>query len=133
MTAPESPPLILIADDEAVVRDVAARILKREGYETITARDGHEALRVLRERAEEVALVFLDYSMDGFDHGEQMAAFREMCGDKPIVLSSGFSEAETLSNCAGAPVPRFVPKPFSVESLVAAVTGALQGGDTQPG
>jgi DNA-binding NtrC family response regulator len=66
---PESlPPLIMVVDDSLTVRKVSSRLLEREGYRVITAKDGIDALEKLTDNLPAAMLVDIEMPrMDGFD------------------------------------------------------------------
>jgi chemosensory pili system protein ChpA (sensor histidine kinase/response regulator) len=66
---PESlPPLVMVVDDSLTVRKVSSRLLEREGYRVITAKDGVDALEKLADVLPDVMLVDIEMPrMDGFD------------------------------------------------------------------
>ncbi|MBZ0119928.1 MAG: PAS domain S-box protein, partial [Sandaracinaceae bacterium] len=118
--------VVLVVDDEDSVRSVARRVLERAGFDVIDACDGHEAVDVFRERADEIAVVLLDMTMPRLS-GEE--AFRELRRIRPgvrVVLSSGYNEQEATQRFAGKGLARFLQKPWTASALVAAMRGILE-------
>ena len=106
----------LVVDDESVVRLLVRRILEPEVCAVIEAEDGESALRLIERGEQPIDVVLTDLVMpgiDGFDIVEVLARHRP---DIAVVCMSGFASAahERLN------VP-FVPKPFSLETLQAAL------------
>ncbi|ATX79105.1 PAS domain S-box-containing protein [Mariprofundus aestuarium] len=113
--------VVLLVDDEAQVRDVATRILEREGMSVISAADGKEGLALFRKHADEISLVLLDLTMPIMD-GEQ--AFRLMHAYRPeipVLLSSGFSESQAATDLSQQGLAGFVRKPYTRNTLLQAV------------
>ncbi|MEE4113670.1 MAG: response regulator, partial [Desulfobacteraceae bacterium] len=108
---------ILIVDDEDMIIEVGQALLKRLGYQVITAKSGEEALEVLHREGAGVDLVILDMIMPGMDGGRTFDGIRETCPEMPIMLASGYAingQAEEIMSrgCNG-----FIQKPFSVSEL----------------
>lgn len=86
--APEVPaqPRIMVVDDSLTVRKVTGRLLSREGYVVVTARDGVEALELLAGTAPDVMLVDVEMPrMDGFDLARNVRADARL-KDVPIIM-----------------------------------------------
>ena len=108
---------ILIVDDEDMIIDVGQALLKRMGYQVITAKSGEEALEVVHRIGAGIDLVILDMVMPGMDGGRTFDGIRETCPELPIMLASGYAingQAQKIMNrgCNG-----FIQKPFSVSEL----------------
>jgi PAS domain S-box-containing protein len=108
---------ILIVDDEDMIIEVGQALLKRLGYQVITAKSGEEALEVVHRKGAGVDLVILDMIMPGMDGGRTFDGIRETCPEMPIMLASGYAingQAEKIMKrgCNG-----FIQKPFSVSEL----------------
>jgi CheY-like chemotaxis protein len=108
---------VLVVDDEEIVRKTAKAALERLGYEVVLAGDGDEAVHVFRLIAPGTSLVLLDMTMPGISGEETMRLLREIRADVPIVLSSGFSEAEALRRFGNQRLAGFLQKPYSVRTL----------------
>lgn len=86
----EQPPIVLLVDDEAAVRDVLAWVIQGAGYTPLTA-GGLEGFSLLTEHADHVALVILDLSMhdiDGFRFRDLQRAQPQLA-DIPTLIMSG--------------------------------------------
>ena len=70
---------ILIVDDEDMIIEVGQALLKRLGYQVITAKSGEEALEVVHRKGAGVDLVILDMIMPGMDGGRTFDGIRETC------------------------------------------------------
>ena len=115
-------PTVLIVDDESATRNLVAKFLDREGYRTLTAKDGPEALKLYALKQSEIDVTLLDAMMPGMDGFETMVAIREIDPDAEFILSSGFpKEVFAESNLSGA----FLGKPYTLSDLKSVVTGAL--------
>lgn len=116
---------ILVVDDEEPVRAVARSVFELEGFHVIEADDGHEGLRRFRAHTSEVGAILLDMTMPGMDGAETLFAIRQVSRDIPVILSSGYSEKDTMARCEGLSGTSFIQKPYTAQGLIAAVREAL--------
>lgn len=88
---------VLVIDDEARTREALTRLLAREGYQTVTAGDGAEALRALESATPDVIL--LDLMMPGMDGLELLEALRRHPQWKalPVVVLTALSDTHTVN------------------------------------
>jgi len=108
---------ILVVDDEEAVLSLAGRILEKAGYIAILADKGKEAVRVYRERHDEIALVVLDMVMPEMDGRDVFNALKEIDPDVKVILSSGFSVSGQAGALMEEGIQAFVQKPFSIADL----------------
>lgn len=116
---------ILVVDDEDMVREVYAAFVRAMGYGVLTAADGVEACRLLREHGGDILCVILDLTMPRMDG---VSAFREMKSSKPdliAILSSGYNEQDAIRRFTGEGLAGFIQKPYLLEELQATVERAL--------
>jgi CheY-like chemotaxis protein len=116
---------ILVVDDEEPVRAVARSALELEGFHVIEAEDGHEGLRRFRAHTSDVGAILLDMTMPGMDGAETLFAIRQISRDIPVILSSGYSEKDTMSRCEGLFGTSFIQKPYTAQALIAAIREAM--------
>jgi CheY-like chemotaxis protein len=113
---------VLLVEDEDAVRRSARRMLERNDFRVIEARQGREALRLL-EAHERVDVVLSDIVMPEVSGKELMRAVAETWPEIPVVLMSGYAHNQDASPLSG-PV---LSKPFSEKALLARVREALDG------
>jgi two-component system cell cycle sensor histidine kinase/response regulator CckA len=113
--------LILIVEDEAPVRAIAARALTEVGYRVLEAESGAMAIELLRRSPDRPALVLTDVVMPGMSGSELAAAVGRLAPGTPVLFTSGYTDGEILRRGLLAPGADFLPKPFSPEALVRAV------------
>jgi ligand-binding sensor domain-containing protein/signal transduction histidine kinase len=118
--APAQAARVLVVDDEEAVRLSVSRMLRKFGYEVVTACDGSEALGVMcgEEPAE---LILMDVTMPVMDGSTAARALRERGIPVPIVLMSGYAEEELVNRGVLTHVDGFLKKPFVVIELLGAV------------
>jgi DNA-binding response OmpR family regulator len=114
---------VLVVDDEPVVRDVVARYLERDGYETLEAADGEEAKRILER--EKPVLVVLDVMLPGLDGLELCRWIRET-SDTPVVLLTALGEEDERIAGLQLGADDYVTKPFSPRELAVRVSNILR-------
>jgi len=117
--------LVLVVDDEPVVRETARRALERAGFEALVVEGGRKAVEAFRARGSEIRLVLLDLTMPDASGLETYRALRELDDKVPILLSSGFAEDATLSTTAQDPRSAFMAKPYAPDELVARVSALI--------
>ncbi len=113
--------LILIVEDEAPVRAIAARALTDVGYRVLEAESGAIAIELLRRSPDRPALVLTDVVMPGMSGSELAAAVSRLAPGTPVLFTSGYTDGEILRRGLLEPGADFLPKPFSPEALVRAV------------
>jgi two-component system, OmpR family, response regulator ResD len=116
---------VLVVDDEPTIAEVVARYLERAGYDTATAADGVEAMRLAAERRPD--LVVLDLMLPELDGLEVLRRLRE--GDRPrtpviVLTAKGEQDDKLVGLRSGA--DDYVVKPFSPSELVARVDAVLR-------
>ena len=117
--------LVLVVDDEPTIRDIARTMLEeRLGYKVITAGDGFEAVEIFRSRKDEFCLVLLDLSMPGMNGWETLSALRALRPDIPVVLASGYDEAQVMQGDHPDRPQAFLHKPYLTEDLREALAAA---------
>lgn len=113
--------LVLVVEDDAPVRAIAARALADVGYRVLEAESGARALELLRRNGDRPALVLTDVVMPGMSGSELAAAIARLAPGTPVLFTSGYTDGEILRRGLLEPGVDFLPKPFSPEALVRAV------------
>jgi signal transduction histidine kinase/CheY-like chemotaxis protein len=118
MSEPQQlPGRVLVVDDEEEVRNFVATCLRRFGLEVLLAEDGAQAVDMARDPRSELAAIFMDFSMPKMTGAEAHQLIREFAPRLPMVLMSGFGEAEILSQITLQEHTFFLEKPFEVKRL----------------
>lgn len=110
---------ILVVDDEDYVRDLLADILEREGCEVALAPEAREALRLFESR--EFDAVFTDVGLPGMNGWELARAIRERDEEIALAVITGWGDTVSSEEQTEAQADWIVPKPFSVERIIALV------------
>ena len=116
---------VLVADDEDTVRGVCKQMLKRAGFNVLTAADGREALEVFREHADEIVCVLLDLTMPHLSGEEAFRELRRIRPDVKVVLCSGYSEQQATRSLAVEGWAGFIQKPYALANLMSTLKRAL--------
>ena len=116
---------ILFVEDEASVRGIAAKALRKKGYRVIEAEDGEEALEILEDADVPFDLMISDVVMPGMDGPSLLRAGRELLGDARIVFISGYAEEEFSDLLSEEPDVTFLPKPFTFAELAEKVKSEI--------
>jgi CheY-like chemotaxis protein len=120
--------VILLVDDEELVRRVAATMLAHLGYTVLEAANGQEAIDLFQHNWSNIMLVILDLSMPVMNGEECLRRLKSIKADVPVLLSSGFDETEAARRFRSAGVATFLQKPYTAQHLAELVKSALSGG-----
>jgi CheY-like chemotaxis protein len=116
---------VLVVEDETQVREVAARFLRRAGYEVLTAADAATALGLLTS-AGSFDLVLTDSAMPGM-RGEDLATeIAQVQPGLPVLLMSGYRDPARRPTSTA--VAAFIQKPFTMPALLAEVQRVIARG-----
>ena len=127
-TAPDRPVTgrVLVVDDEAIIRDLARTALENAGFSVLEARDGLEAVQCFEEKGASIDLVFLDMTMPRMGGAEAFRRIRDLSPTVRVLLTSGFTQKESLDSLADLPPDGFLQKPFRVRELITKVRELLR-------
>ena len=123
---------ILVIDDEEIVRRTARAALEHYGYRVIVAENGTDGLNLLRN-GETIHLVLLDMTMPMMSGEETLKYLRQLRPDLPVILSSGFNQAEVTRTISDRALDWFIQKPYFAWHLAEQVKIALRRADRQGG
>ncbi|MBU2550044.1 MAG: response regulator [Proteobacteria bacterium] len=114
---------ILVVDDEKIIREGCARILRKEGHEVSTAANGQIALDLIRQNQYDILL--LDIKMPALDGMALMEILKQEQSGLLIVVITGYASIETAVEAMKAGAYDFLLKPFSPDALRIAINRAL--------
>ncbi|WP_336632600.1 MULTISPECIES: response regulator transcription factor [unclassified Microbacterium] len=115
---------ILVVDDEPHIVSLVVRALRADGYDTVSADDGHAAFD--RAREGDIDLIILDVGLPGMDGFEVLRALRADGHGTPVIMLTARSSARDAVDGLDAGASDYVPKPFSVAELMARVRSRLR-------
>jgi CheY-like chemotaxis protein len=120
---------ILVIEDDPDVRRVIVECLGLIGYEVTEAPNGTEGLAAIALAKPDLLVV--DYAMPDMTGAEVISKAREMVGELPVILATGYADMAAVERLAGKPA--ILRKPFDINSLGAAVAFALEGAPVRAG
>ena len=109
--------LVLLVDDEEVVRRSTARLLRRAGYDVTFAKDGREALAIVRHAERRPDVVLMDLDMPVMRGEEAFRKMRNLAPELPVVFVSGYWDEARERELKHAGAAGFLYKPFEAEEL----------------
>jgi two-component system cell cycle sensor histidine kinase/response regulator CckA len=130
----ERPITVLVAEDEDPLRGLVIRMLGEEGYRTLEARDGAEALHLAHLAWPYLHLVVTDVVMPNMGGAELGRRLALDCPGLPVLYMSGYGPGDIFHRGAPDPSIPFLSKPFSQDQFMAVVRELLgRAGRVPPG
>jgi len=117
--------LILLVDDEEVIRRATGQVLESSGFRVVTAANGEEAVRIFTARRAGIRLVVTDVMMPAMDGLTLARALHVLEPTLPIIACSGLDQQDRSEEFARYGVVALLGKPLSVATLLEAVRRAL--------
>ncbi|TWI72260.1 PAS domain S-box-containing protein [Desulfobotulus alkaliphilus] len=121
--------MVLVVDDEEMLRKLYADALEMMGYTPLAARDGQEAMELFHRYSQHILCVILDLTMPRMDGKATLGAMRCIRPDMKIILCSGYNEQETIGSFTENSPSRFLKKPFSMAALQFTMEELLSQGE----
>lgn len=116
---------LLLVDDEPAVLNLASIFLQKAGYKVFTAPNGPEALALFQEIRASTEILVTDVRMPVMDGLQLARSLREAKPGLKIVYMSGFPASEDLQEEINQGNAKFLPKPFTPQSIQKEVAAAL--------
>jgi len=116
---------ILVVDDEKEMLVSYQKILKRAGYQVISAPSAEEALTIL-QGDHKISLVLCDLKMPGMDGMEMLSVLRQNYPHLPFIMVTGFGTLEIGIEAVKNGAFDLIEKPFSQEKLLSSIESALK-------
>ncbi|MGE5812333.1 MAG: response regulator [Ignavibacteria bacterium] len=114
---PASEKIILLADDEMMLRDLLAELLESQGYNVIRVATGKEVLTVLTEELK-VDLIIIDYNMPEMNGLECIRKIKELDFKMPIILSTGSLSVEEKVGSDADGISSVLTKPYEFDTML---------------
>ena len=115
---------ILVVDDEESIREFFEIMLKREGYEVLTAPNGREALETLKKG--QVDLVISDIQMPEMSGMELLTSAKEIDPEMQIIMITAFGSTETAVEAMKLGAYDYIQKPFKIDEVKIIIRQALE-------
>jgi CheY-like chemotaxis protein len=116
--------IILVVDDEEVVRNTAKTALERYGYSVLLAEDGQTGVDMFRENGE-IVLVLLDMTMPLMNGQEAFRQIQRIRATAKVIISSGYNEVEAIRRFTTKGIGGFIQKPYTASKLASTVKRVL--------
>ncbi len=117
-------PRILIVDDERIARENLEHVLRREGYETVSAGDGLAAIEELEK--EEFDLVLTDIRMQPVDGLQVLDRARELYPGIEVIVITGYASVSSAVEAMHKGAYYYIPKPYKIDDIRALVKQAVE-------
>jgi DNA-binding response OmpR family regulator len=114
--------VILVADDDALIRNLVTLLMQQEGYFALSAADGHEGLELSRKYPGAIDLLITDVDMPRMNGTDLCGHLMEERPGIKVLVMSGADISDIVSQNANMP---FLPKPFNGQTLKARVREIL--------
>ena len=116
---------VLLVDDEEMITSSVSAMLENMGLKVLVAHDGRQAVDVFREAGATIDLVLMDLTMPHLDGQEASRLIHLLDPGMPVILSSGYSEHETVDAGIGDQAVGFLQKPYTLQALYEAIRDQL--------
>ncbi|MGL5076650.1 MAG: hybrid sensor histidine kinase/response regulator, partial [Waterburya sp.] len=110
--------LILVVDDEAMIREVTKATLEIYNYQVITASDGIEAIAIYAQQPQAIAVVLMDLVMPEMDGLTAMRALKKINPHVQLIATSGLGTKENMTTAESIGIQSFLVKPYTAEKLL---------------
>jgi PAS domain S-box-containing protein len=117
--------VVLLVEDEALVRVATFRSLKQLGYQVVACGDGDEAVDIYRARRSEISAVMLDMLMPRMGGRDTYLALREIDPDVKVLLTTGFAQNDEVQRILELGAREFIAKPYGMDALSQAMERVL--------
>lgn len=107
---------LLIVDDEEGFAEVLSKRMARRGVDVASAASGEEAVKILRQREFDVAIV--DLKLQGMDGIEILKVFKLMAPEMPVLMLTGHGSEEARTACMKLGAEGYLSKPIDFERLL---------------
>ncbi|MCY8231309.1 response regulator [Priestia endophytica] len=110
---------ILIVDDQYGIRILLTEVLQKEGYKTLQASNGFEAIDIAKERTPD--LVLLDMKIPGMDGIEILKRLKELDATVKVIIMTAYGELDMIQEAKDLGALTHFAKPFDIDEIRQAV------------
>ena len=108
---------VLVIDDTKNIRNLLSTCLEIRGYNVITADNGEEALRIIKNKDVKINLIFLDIRMPGISGTELLKNIKEERENCPVIIMTAFATVKNAIECTKLGALVYLQKPFSTDRI----------------
>lgn len=119
--------MILLVDDEEIIRISGKYLLKKMGYDVLVAEDGREAIEILESSHIKIDLILMDLIMPNMNGYEAFIKMKEIDKDCKIIITSGSIKNENIDNLMKKGLDGFIHKPYNKLELNRLIQEVLAG------
>ena len=119
---------ILLVEDEPFVCEITRDVLARQGYSVLWARNASEATRIFHRHSGQIGVLLCDAILPDGNGFALVEAFRRQSPALKLIVASGYPPALLANAFREGPGARFLSKPYSSVTLMAAVDNLLREG-----
>jgi PAS domain S-box-containing protein len=116
---------VLVVEDEEILRQAAAKGLRKRGFEVLEAASGSAAMEVLRASGSRIDVILLDMTFPGNSIHEVVGEYAKARPDSRVVLTSAYSEEMARATMSAPQIRAFIRKPFRLADLVKTLRDTL--------
>ncbi|MDD2850732.1 MAG: response regulator [Desulfuromonadaceae bacterium] len=118
---------LLLVEDEEQIRFLAKTLLEMFGFTVLEAANGAEALELYQKNAADIRLVVTDMGMPVMDGYALFPALKKLDPELPIIVSSGFGDADVVSRIGRDNIAGIISKPYNMNRLREVLKNVLEG------
>jgi PAS domain S-box-containing protein len=116
---------VLVLEDEEVLRQAAARAMRKNGFEVLEADNGLSAIEQLRAHGSRIDMMLLDVTFPGPSIHEVIEEYGRVRPEAKVILTSAYSEEMTTRTITAPQICGFIRKPFHLTELITMIRGVL--------
>jgi CheY-like chemotaxis protein len=117
--------MILVAEDQQLVRAAMVRMLRKEGFTVIEAEDGEDAIERFRQNSDKIRLVLLDVVMPKLHGREVLEVISALRPDVHVVFCTGYAPEAAEIDSLPTDGITIIAKPFTRSALIEAVKNTM--------
>jgi signal transduction histidine kinase/CheY-like chemotaxis protein len=121
---------IILVEDEPLVLELGKEMLNHMGFDVLTAVDGLEALALFDAHRERIRMAVLDVNMPRMGGKDTIKKLRDRGAAFPILVASGFTDAQSREKMGDVKVDGYIQKPFRLEQLKAKINDLFDTSET---
>ena len=119
--------LVLVVEDEPIMRKIAVKVLKEGGYEVLIAENGQEGVELFEKHHNDIQLVLLDMVLPKKSGKDVYIEMKKIKPDVKVLLNSGFRKDKRVKEVFKLGIKHFIEKPYTFDALAKAIQRAIKG------
>lgn len=119
--------LVLVVEDEPIMRKIAVKVLNEAGYEVLIAEDGRKGIELFKKHHNDIKLVLLDMVLPKKSGKDVYIEMKKIKPDVKVLLNSGFRKDKRVKEVFKLGIKHFIEKPYTFDALTKAIQRAIKG------